>query len=119
MSFGGQAMNSWGLLQAPEGARAGHGTVALYNVVKAETQRMGVFGECWGARQKPFPQGKKGHSALSSQGMWLAGTPGDCLPHVKLLQSNSCVRTGWIVHANPNHRFPGNYFWSLLDLITQ
>lgn len=38
---------------------------------------------------------------------------------VGLPQSSSWVRAGWIVSANPNHCFPGNYFWSLLDLITQ
>lgn len=35
-----------------------------------------------------------------------------------LLQSNSRVTVGWIERANPNRCFPGNYFWSLLDLIT-
>lgn len=60
-------MNPWGHLQAAEEARAGHGTV-----IKAETQRMGVSGEC---QQKPFPW-EKGHRASSPKGTWLAGVPG-------------------------------------------
>lgn len=69
-------------------------------VVKGEMQ--GIFWESTGrARQKAL-------STSSPERTSLAGAP-----------SAPRVRAGRIVRANPNRRFPGNYFWSLLDLITR
>lgn len=69
-------------------------------VIKGEIQ--GIFGESTvRARQKAL-------STSSPERTSLAGT-----------WSAPRVRAGRIVRANPNRRFPGNYFWSLLDLITR
>lgn len=69
-------------------------------VIKGEMQ--GIFGESTRrARQKAL-------STSSPKRTSLAGA-----------RSAPRVRAGRIVRANPNRRFPGNYFWSLLDLITR
>jgi len=50
VAFGGQAMDPRGHWQEGEEARAG--------VIKAETQSMGVLGECWWGSAKAISVGK-------------------------------------------------------------
>lgn len=68
----------------------------------AKGKMQGIFGESTGRVQL------KALSTFSPERTSLAGA-----------RSAPRVRAGRIVRANPNRRFPGNYFWSLLDLITQ
>lgn len=104
-------MNTWGHLQAAEEARGRHSTVIP---LRGETQRM-VLWESNVGLSKSYFYGKRVRVHHHQR---VTECPGKAA-HVRLPQSNSWVREGWIVCANPNHCFPGNYFWSLLDLITQ